>query len=70
MSTKIGGAWENTAEKTGEVFLSLKINEELLPLTLKKDDSIALFINEVTEKTNEKAPQYNVVLSKYVPKEK
>lgn len=65
MSTKIGSAWENVSEKTGNTFISLKINEELLPLTLRQDDNLVLFINEITEDTSEKAPQYSVCLSKY-----
>ena len=65
MSTKIGGAWENVSEKTGKTFISIAINEELLPLTLKNDDSLTLFVNEVNENTSDKAPQYSVCLSKY-----
>lgn len=70
MSTKVGGAWENVSEKTGKTFISLKFNEELLPLTLKADDSLTLFVNEVTEETHEKAPHFSILLSKYEPKEK
>lgn len=67
MSTKIGGAWENVSENTGKTYISAKINDELLPITINKGVYLNLYLNEVTEETSEKAPQYSVVLS--VPKE-
>lgn len=69
MSTKAGGAWCGVTEEKQKEYISIKINEELLPLVITKDTNITLWVREVTEETNEKAPQYDVSLSVRKPKE-
>jgi len=69
-STKIGGAWCGTTEsETPREYISLKINEELLPMTITKQSSLTLWAREATKDTHEKAPQYDVSISVYEPKE-
>jgi hypothetical protein len=69
-STKIGGAWCGVTEETNKEFISIKINEELLPFTIPKNTGITLWAREITSETHENAPQYDVCISVYEPKEK
>lgn len=68
-STKIGGAWCGITEENQKEYISIKINEELRPFTIPENASITLWAREVTKDTHEKAPQYDVCLSIYEPKE-
>lgn len=63
-STKIGGAWCGTTESENpKEYISIKVNEELLPFTITKDSSLTLWAREVTKDTHEKAPQYDLSIS-------
>lgn len=68
-STKIGGAWHGTTDEKKVDYISLKINEELLPFTITKEANITLWTREITEETHEKAPHYDVSISLKTQKE-
>lgn len=71
MSTKIGSAWEGVTEN-GKSYISIKLSEEITSGLLKpvfnEETSLILWFNDPSD--NDKAPQYSLNLSKYVPKEK
>lgn len=64
---KIGSAWRTQTKETKKDYLSVKLDETILELypQLKKMN-IALWINDITEQTHEKAPHYTMTIS---PKE-
>ena len=68
-STNIGGAWCGITEEKQKEYISVKINEELLPMIITKDTNITLWAREITADTHEKAPQYDVSISVRVSKE-
>ena len=60
--TTIGAGWKKQ-DKNGKAYISISIDKELLPLTI--DDTKKLSIFPVSEKPNEKAPDFRLVL--FVP---
>ena len=64
---KIGAGWIKFKED-GSSYISLKINEELLPLVITKDQILTLFEIPTSERTKETSPAYSIAIS--VPKEK
>lgn len=56
---KIGAGWLKTKED-GTQFISIKIDEELLPLTITEKQSLTLFERPVTENTTENSPHYTL----------
>ena len=63
--TTIGAAWKKL-DRNNKKFISVSIDEELLPLTIDKDKRISIF--PIEEKPNDKAPDFRVVL--YIPDDK
>ena len=63
--TTIGAGWKKQ-DRNGKHYISLSIDEELLPLTIDKDKRLSIF--PVAEKQNEKSPDFRVVI--YKPEEK
>lgn len=59
--TTIGAAWKQR-DKNNEPYLSCKIDEELLPLTIDETKRLAFF--PVKEKKSDNAPDFRIVLYK------
>ena len=63
MST-IGAGWKKT-DKNGKPYVSISIDDALLPLTIDNNKKLSLF--PITEaKENDKAPDFRLVL--FIPK--
>ena len=56
---KIGAGWIKYKDD-GKQFISIKIDEELLPLTITDKQSLTLFERQATENTTENSPQYTL----------
>ncbi|MCQ2957270.1 MAG: hypothetical protein MJ180_00035 [Candidatus Gastranaerophilales bacterium] len=65
--SKIGVAW-NKYKDDGTSYISIKLDDELLPFTITKEHIITLFENKTTEYTTDKSPAYTLTIS--LPKEK
>ncbi|MBR3655248.1 MAG: hypothetical protein IKR34_02160 [Candidatus Gastranaerophilales bacterium] len=65
---RIGSAWIKTTD-TGNVYLSVSIDEAALPLTLTEDKYLTLWEIPEGERKTENAPHYAFVLSKPKAKE-
>lgn len=64
MST-IGAGWKKT-DKNGKPYVSISIDDALLPLTIDSTKKLSLF--PITEaKENDKAPDFRLVL--FIPKQ-
>ena len=63
--TTIGAGWKKQ-DRNGKHYISISIDEELLPLTIDKDKRLSIFPS--AEKQNEKSPDFRVVI--YRPEEK
>lgn len=59
--TTIGAGWKKQ-DKNGKAYISISIDEELLPLTIDASKKISIF--PVKEKASEKSPDFRVVLFK------
>ena len=59
--TTIGAGWKKQ-DKNGKHYISVSIDEELLPLTIDSDKKISIF--PVAEKRTDKSPDFRVVLFK------
>ena len=66
---KIGAGWLKTKED-GTQFISLKIDEELLPLTITEKQSLILFERQAGEITSENSPHYTLSIFSKDKKEK
>lgn len=64
--TIIGASWLKTTEE-GNLYYSINIDEELLPLTITKDKRLIMKENK-NKGDNEKAPDFR--LEMYMPKPK
>lgn len=58
---KIGAAWLKTKED-GTHFLSIKIDEDLLPLTITEKQSLTLFERQTTDNSSENSPHYTLCI--------
>ena len=59
--TTIGAGWKKQ-DKNGKSYISVSIDEELLPLTIDASKKISIF--PVTEKKSDKSPDFRIVLFK------
>lgn len=60
-STTIGAGWYKVSE-SGQEYMSIKINNELLPLTITDKHSLVMF-PIADEDRNEASPTHRLVLS-------
>ena len=65
---RIGSAWIKTTD-TGNVYLSVSIDEAALPLTLTEDKYLTLWEIPEADRKTENAPNYALVISKPKAKE-
>lgn len=63
MATTIGVAWFKYKESTGEQYLSLSINKELLPFAIREGKILTMWEIPEAERKSDKAPNYRIVLS-------
>lgn len=61
--TKIGAAWWKFTDK-GEQYLSLKFDEELLPLAIRESSIVTFWEIPEDRRKSEKAPHYDIMLTK------
>lgn len=59
--TTIGAGWKKQ-DKNGKYYISISVDEELLPLTIDTTKKISIF--PIGEKKSEKSPDFRVVLFK------
>ena len=64
--TIIGAAWQKFTEN-GKTYISIKVDDEILPLTLKENKTLTLWeIPESERNGNEKMPHYRLKISNLV----
>ena len=63
--TTIGAGWKKQ-DKNNKPYISISIDRELLPLAITENKKISIF--PITEKPNEKSPDFRVVM--FMPEEK
>ena len=61
--TKIGAAWWKFTDKN-EQYLSLKIDEELLPFAIREQNIITLWEIPQERRKSENSPHYDILLTK------
>ena len=66
---QVGKAWFKASEITGKMFLSVKIDEAALPLTITEDKFLTLWEIPQEERKTENSPHFSVHLSKSKQKE-
>lgn len=59
--TTIGAGWKKK-DKNDKSYISISIDEELLPLTIDANKRISIF--PVKDKTSDKSPDFRIVLFK------
>ena len=59
--TTIGAGWKKQ-DKNGKSYISISLDEELLPLTIDATKKISIF--PINEKKSDKSPDFRVVLFK------
>lgn len=57
--TVIGAGWKKQ-DKNGKPYISISIDKELLPLKIDENKKISIF--PISEKTNDKSPDFRLVL--------
>jgi len=65
VSTKIGAAWFKFTEN-GKQYLSIKLDDSILPLQITPDKYLLLWEIPAEEQKNENSPHYSVHIAKTV----
>lgn len=65
---KIGAAWYKFTED-GKQYLSIKLDEAILPLTIQEDKYLTLWEIPESDRKSDNSPHYSVNLSKSKPRE-